>query len=76
MILFRSLHLHRRWSVDQRPIRRPDDERRVRRSLSLTPTLAQAIDEVAVQEGHRNFSAVVVKALVDFLNRRNDVRAA
>jgi metal-responsive CopG/Arc/MetJ family transcriptional regulator len=62
--------------MDQRPVRMPDSEHRIRRSLSLPPTIARAVDEIAAQEGHRNFSAIVLRALIDFLNRHNDARAA
>jgi hypothetical protein len=62
--------------MDQRPIRMPEVERKIRRSLSITPTLAQAVDELAAEQGHNNFSATVVRFIIDGLNRLKDRRVA
>lgn len=48
---------------------RPDEPKSVRKSLSLTQELADDIQAQADREGHRNFSAVVVKAVREYLAR-------
>lgn len=49
----------------------------VTRSFTLPRQLAEAIDRVARDPEYRNNkSAVIERALIDFLNRRDDVRAA
>lgn len=55
---------------------RPDQPKAVRKSVSMTEGLAEATAEQARREGHNNFSAVIVRALIEYLNRQNDVRAA
>lgn len=62
--------------MDQRPVRMPEAERKVRRSLSITPSLAKAVDDLAAEQGHHNFSAAVIRFIIEGLNRVKDVRAA
>jgi hypothetical protein len=62
--------------MDQPRQVRPDAEPAVRRSVSLVRSLALATAEQARKEGHYNFSFIVAKALIAYLNRENDVRAA
>lgn len=45
-------------------------------SLRLEQRIADAAREVARAEYRNNLSAVIEQAVIEFLNRRNDVRAA
>jgi metal-responsive CopG/Arc/MetJ family transcriptional regulator len=45
-------------------------------SLRLAKDLAQAVEEVARSEYRNNRSAVIEQAVIEFLNRRRDPRAA
>jgi metal-responsive CopG/Arc/MetJ family transcriptional regulator len=62
--------------VDQRPVVLPQEERRVRRSLSIQPSLAREVDNLAREAGHDNFSAIVVQFIRDGLNRLKDRKVA
>lgn len=46
------------------------------KTYSVPRDLADAVIATARDEGHNNQSTIVIKALVDYLNRRHDVRAA
>lgn len=53
-----------------------EDDRAISRNVSFPGSLIALVNEQARKEGHNNFSTVVIKALVAYLNRENDVRAA
>lgn len=48
----------------------------VTKSFSLPRPIATAIEELAREEEHKNQSTIVLRALVEFLNRYRDPRAA
>jgi metal-responsive CopG/Arc/MetJ family transcriptional regulator len=67
--------------MEQSPIRRKyrpmeDGARAIKKSFSLPTNLFVGVEEEARKEGHNNNSRIVVAALIDYLNRRNDVRVA
>ena len=49
--------------------RRPEQPKAIRKSLSVTQDLANAIQARADEEGHRNFSWVIVQAVREYLAR-------
>lgn len=46
------------------------------KTYSIPENLIEAVQEEARKEGHNNGSRIVVAAIIDWLNRRRDVRAA
>lgn len=48
---------------------RPDQPKAIRKSLSVTQEMADDIQQRADEEGHRNFSWVVVQAVREYLAR-------
>jgi predicted transcriptional regulator len=52
------------------------DGQTVTKSFRLSIDLARAVDQLAATEFGNNKSAVLEQALIDFFNRRLDVRAA
>lgn len=46
------------------------------RTISLPATLYEAINDEAERQGHNNVSWVIQLAVIDYLNRMNDPRAA
>jgi Arc/MetJ-type ribon-helix-helix transcriptional regulator len=56
--------------------RRHDGPRTVQRNVSFPEDIAEALDRAKELDERRNFSALVVDAVRDWLNRNFDRRAA
>lgn len=48
----------------------------VTKSVVMTPSLARDVKDRATEEGHNNFSTVVVKAVREYLARMTGQKAA
>jgi Arc/MetJ-type ribon-helix-helix transcriptional regulator len=60
----------------ERQNRRFDGPRAVKRSVSFPEDIAAALDEAKETDPRHNFSALVIEAVIDWLNRKFDRRAA
>lgn len=62
--------------ADRRRNQVPNGPRAVKKSFSIRADLYDALTEAAREEGHNNISRIVTSALIAYLARRYDPRAA